>query len=77
VFSGSRELTFQAPSDGRVFVEDQQTQSVVFTKRVRTGQTVKFQGDNGQLSIDNRPVRVANLDQHRGHPFKMYFEKSE
>src|SRR5438105_1183158 len=77
VAEGSRDLSYKAPADGRIYAMDQQTQTVAFSKRVRAGQKLDFRADNGTVSLDGRPLRIANLDQHRGHAFRLYFEKAE
>jgi hypothetical protein len=77
VATGSGELSYKAPTDGTLYAEDHNTGTTVFVKRLRAGQRLDYQANNGTVTLDGRPQRIPDLDQHRGHDFRMYFKSDE
>ena len=77
VGQGARELSYKAPVDGTIYAEDQDTGTTLFAKRLRAGQHLEFRADNGTVLLDGRPQTIPDIDQHRGHTFKLFFAKSE
>ena len=74
VSSGNKTIAFTAPHDGRVYLRDDNDNSLVYSGDIRRNQMVKFDSAMQQVIVDGGVVsqKVANAN----HDHSWYFERS-
>jgi hypothetical protein len=74
VSSGDKTIAFTAPHDGRIYLRDDNDNSVVYSGEVRKDQVVKYDSVVEQVMVDGSVTtqKVANAN----HDHSWYFERS-
>jgi hypothetical protein len=74
VSSGNKMIGFRAPHDGRVYLRDDNDNSVVYSGEIRKDQVVKYDPGVEQVMIDGSVTtqKVANAN----HDHSWYFERA-
>src|SRR4051812_47586608 len=53
---GTDDVVFMAPRDGEVFIYDRTAHKLIYSGRIRQGESVKVDAKNDKIAIDNRVV---------------------
>jgi hypothetical protein len=70
--SGNANLTFTAPSDGTVWVYDQNDDRIDYSGQIRASQSLTLDPQSSQILIDGRVVNDKTLNQNAQH--RVYFQ---
>ena len=75
VSKAEKAITFTAPHDGRVYLQDDTKGSLAYSTDIRRGQTFRFVPSSGDVTLDGKsagdPVEDAD------HRHSIYFEPSD
>ena len=64
VAQGEKELTYRAPTDGRVYVFDKSGQNVLYSGKVDRDQVVKVEAMRDKITIDGATVMDKQIRDH-------------
>lgn len=70
--SGNKTLTYTAPSDGVITVNDVRSEDVIYSGRVKKGESVVVDVDDSRINVGGRVVAQKRLN--RIHEHRIYFE---
>jgi hypothetical protein len=69
---GNRDLSFEAPADGRITVFDGDTQQVSYASEIKKGQAVAVDMPNNRITLNGQIAAENNL--HKGDNYRIFFE---
>jgi hypothetical protein len=73
VATGTGQVSYRAPSRGRIYVYDADSERVLMSREIHDGQTILVDPDQDRVLIDGKKVYDNNLE--RKHTHRIYFEK--
>jgi hypothetical protein len=68
---GTGRLAYTAPADGEVHIYDSRREELVYTSRVKEGDSIVLDPNADQIVVDGRPVQRHGL--RRGTTHQIYF----
>jgi hypothetical protein len=71
---GDRNLSFQAPSDGKVTVYNTDTDHIVYASEIKKSQSINVDVENNRISLNGQTAVENNL--HKGDQYRIFFESS-
>ena len=71
--TGSNPVNFTAPEDGNIFVYDRSTQKMVYSGRLRRGDTLELDPKRDEIRVDGRSVLESNLRDL--NEYQVWFDK--
>ncbi len=75
VVKSSKAITFTAPHDGRVYLQDDTNHHLVYSTDIRRGQTFQYGSSGSVPTLDGKPAGDPVPD--AGHRHSIYFEASD
>lgn len=73
--SGNKTLTYSAPSDGMVTVQDARNNEVTYAGRIQKGETIVVDTENNRVTVGGRIVSQKMLNGLHEH--RVFFEPTE
>lgn len=73
VVEGNKQLTYQAPRDGVVYIYDDDANRLIYTGHVLRGQTISIDTKDDELLVDGR--RATEWDLDPDHRLQIYFDE--
>ena len=73
VVEGNKQLTYQAPRDGTLYVYDDDANRLIYTGAISRGQTLSIDTKNDDIMIENR--RATEWDLDPDHRIQVYFDE--
>jgi hypothetical protein len=73
VVEGNKQLTYQAPREGVIYVFDDDANRLIYTGNVNRGQTLSIDTREDDITIDGR--RATEWDLDPDHRIQVYFEE--
>ena len=74
VVKSAKVITFTAPHDGRVYLQDDSNHRLVYSTDIRRGQTFQY-GSSNTPTLDGKPA--GDPVPNPGHRHSIYFENSD
>jgi hypothetical protein len=73
VVEGNKQLTYQAPRDGVVYIYDDDSNRLIYTGHVLRGQTISIDTKDDDILVDGR--RATEWDLDPDHRLQIYFDE--
>jgi hypothetical protein len=71
---GNRNLSFEAPSNGRVTVFDSDSQHIAYSADIMKGNAVMVDNDNNRITLNGQTAVENSL--HKGDNYRIFFDPS-
>jgi hypothetical protein len=71
--SGQNPINFTAPADGTIFVYDRSNQKMVYSGRLRQGDTLEVDSRRNQVRLDGRVINEGKLRDL--HEYQVWFDQ--
>ena len=73
--SGTGNLTYTAPSDGRIWLRDAESSAVIYSAKIYRGDEIKVEPAANRISVNGR--KVLDQDLKKNHKHQLYFDRAE
>jgi hypothetical protein len=73
VSQGEKDLTYRTPDDGKVWIFDKNTQSVLYSSKLDKDQVIKVDAMHDKITVDDRTVLSQKIHDHAA--MNIFFER--